>query len=65
MDGSYDVKKQPLVEDVILREFAPIAPVQNLLQFGEGNVLSSIQEVTISSTTSANHTLFLFITDEL
>ncbi len=34
-----------LLEDVILRDFAPISPSQQSLQFGADEMLSKVQEV--------------------
>ena len=38
-------EKRPLVEDLILREFPPIAPALQALQFERSEPLSAIQEV--------------------
>lgn len=43
--GSVVEQKLPLLEDLLLREFSPLIPELQLLQFGTAEVLSTLQEV--------------------
>ena len=45
-------ENRPLVEDLLLREFPPIAPALQSLQFEGTEQLSAIQEVARSATVS-------------
>lgn len=47
IDVAGSIQNVPLLEDLLLREFPPIVPALQALQFGSDVALSSIQQVYI------------------